>query len=96
MSEETQPTTETPAVKQITTIPYTMEVPKEGMEVVNAIALLVNHFANGGTVVGVTQHLDDLKDAVVGAKDVLDEMKSSYKDELAGYTVHKLWGAFDK
>jgi len=79
----------------VVTVPYTMNVPKEGKELIDAVAALVGHFKAGGSIIGLTSHLGKIKEAVAGVDGVQDEIKSSGKDELAGYTVHKIWGALD-
>jgi len=79
----------------IVTVPVTLDVPKEGKELIDLIALLVSHFKNGGSVLGLTGHLGTLKAAVSGAGEVKDEIQSQFKDELAAYTVHKIWSSLD-
>ena len=74
-------------------VKYEMEIGKEGKEMVDAIAVLVQHFIKGGDIVGATQHLGEVAKAVDGAAGVVDEIKSEYNDELAGYLVHKVLGA---
>ena len=78
------------------TVDYTMKVPKEGKEVVDASAAIVKHFINGGNVATAALLLPAVMKAVDGVSGVGAEMKSEYKDELAGYTVHKLWDSLEK
>jgi len=87
MTEDTQP---------IQTIPYTMQVPKEGKEIVDASSAITKHFINGGSMADAYALLPGVMTAVENAKQTMVEMKSQYKDELAGYSVHKFWDALDK
>lgn len=74
------------------TVAVTMQVPKELKEVVDLLnAVLENVVAKKG----VTEYgnvLDELLAAVEGIGGVSEEIKSQYRDEAAGYMVHKLLG----
>jgi hypothetical protein len=75
------------------TVKYEMAVPKEGKELVDAVMVLLKHFKGGGDVSSAMVHLGLVATAVEGAAGVVDELKSEYNDELAGYLVHMLWDA---
>lgn len=75
------------------TIMYEMQVPKEGKEVVDAMAVLIKHFKAGGDVAGATQYLGEVAKAIDGVSGVVEEIKSDYNDELAAYMVTQLWSA---
>lgn len=75
------------------TVKYEMQVPKEGKELTDAMAVLLKHFKGGGDIAGATVHLGLVAKAVEGAAKVVGEMKSDYNDELAAYLVHKTWDA---
>lgn len=80
----------------VQTVPYTMQVPKEGKEIIDAQHAITKHFRNGGSVAEAATLLPALMTAVDGASAVVDEMKSQYNDEMAGYGVHKLWDSLKK
>lgn len=73
-----------------------MKVPKEGKEIVDALSAIASHFVNGGDIAAAAAFLPAVMSAVDGYQAVGEEMKSEGKDELAGYTVHKVWGALEK
>lgn len=77
-------------------VSYTMEVPKEGKEVVDSLASIAEHFVNGGSVTDAAKLLPGVMVAVDNISAIGEEIKSDGKDELAGYTVHKIWGALEK
>jgi len=78
------------------TVKYMLEVPKEGKEIIDATSALIAHFINGGSIAEAAVHLPKVMEAVNGAGGVMEEMKSKFKDELAGYSVHKMWESFEK
>lgn len=77
----------------VVTVPYSMEVPKEGKEVVDSLTSIYEHFASGGSLEEAAALLPGVMQAVEGVKTVVEEIKSDYNDEMAGYVVHKVWGA---
>jgi len=77
------------------TVDYTLKVPKEGKEILDAALALVAHFRAGKGLSEAVALLEPVKEAVDGASGVVEELKSEYKDELAAYGVHKLWEALD-
>lgn len=79
----------------VVTIDYTMKIPKEGKEIVDAETKLVDHFMRGGKLEDAAKFLPDLMAAVDNFKQVVVEVRSKYRDELAGYLVHRQWEAFD-
>lgn len=77
----------------VETVAYTMQVPKESKEVVDAQTKILEHFANGGSVEDAVPYLGDVMKAVDGYEKIPVELKSRYNDEAAGYLVHKNWQA---
>ena len=77
------------------TVDYTLKVPKECKEVVDALSAIVAHFKSGKGVSEAALLLPELLNAVAGVDQVLDEVKSDGKDELAAYLVHKVWTALE-
>lgn len=72
------------------TVSYTMEVPKEIKEVIDLLDGVLSKIMDGESVSSFMSLFDELYAAVEGVKDVGIEMKSSNRDEAAGYLVHKL------
>lgn len=79
----------------VVTIPYTMNVPKECKEIVDAEAGIIKHFRMGGDLAGAAAFLPAIMAAVQDYDKVPEELRSNYKDEAAGYLVHKTWEALD-
>jgi hypothetical protein len=75
------------------TVEYTMQVPKEGKEMIDATTLLIKHFKNGGSITEAVALLSDIAQAVDGAAKIVSEMQSEGNDELGGYMTHKIWDA---
>lgn len=75
------------------TVKYEMLVPKEGKELVDALAAIASHFKEGKSVAEAASLLPVVMSAVDGVGKIGDELKSDYNDELAAYTVTKIWGA---
>lgn len=78
------------------TVEYTMSVPKETKEIIDAVSGLLQNFVDGHGLQGAASHLPAIMAAIDGFAGVGDELKSQYKDEAAGYLVHKLWGSLNK
>ncbi len=77
----------------VVTVDYTMKVPKETKDLVDALAGIVKHFKNKKSVAEAVELLPSVLQAVEGASAIPAELKSAYSDEGAGYLVHCLWGA---
>lgn len=77
----------------VETVQYTMPVPKESKEIVDAVASIVQHFKQGGSLIEASSLLPAVMKAVDGWDKLAEEVKSEYSDESAGYTIHKLWGS---
>ena len=75
----------------IETVSYTMEVPKESKELIDAECGIIEHFIGGGSLEGAAAFLPAVMKAVEGIKKIPAELKSRYNDEAAGYLVHKQW-----
>ena len=76
----------------VQTVSYTMEVPKEIKDVIDLLDKVMAKSVAGDSVLSYATLLDDLKDAALGASKIKEEAKSQYRDEAAGYMVHKLLG----
>jgi len=74
-------------------VKYEMEIPKEGKEIIDAVAEIVAHFKQGKPLADAALLLPAVLQAVDGWDKLGDEVKSDGKDELAGYLVHKVLGA---
>jgi hypothetical protein len=77
----------------VVTIPHTIQVPKESKEVIDAVAAIVAHFKAGKPIAEAAALLPAVMVAVGDYDKIPEELKSEYKDEVAGYTVHKVLGA---
>jgi len=80
----------------VETVDVMMKVPKEGKEIVDAIAALTKHFVNGGNIADAAQHLGLVVTAVDGVNKLGEEVTSQYSDELAAYAGQKIWDALKK
>jgi len=80
----------------VETVDYTMKVPKETKEIVDAECALLKHFINGGSLEGAVALLPMMMTAVNGYEKVPAELKSQYNDEAAGYLIHKQWDSLKK
>ena len=78
------------------TVAYTMNVPKEGKEVVDAGAAIIKHFRNGGSIFEATTLVPAVTKAIDGIGAIKEEFESQSKDELVAYAVHKLWEAWQQ
>ena len=67
-----------------------LSVPKEGKEMVDAIAAITAHFIQGKSLGEAALLLPEIARAVEGGKDVVEEVKGDGLDELSGYFVHKI------
>lgn len=75
-------------------VAVTMDVPKEGKEVIDALAGLVADFKAKKPVAEVVAgNLGKLLAAIEGFDQLGEEAKSSNKDELAGYSVQQIMHA---
>ena len=74
----------------VQTIPVSMNVPKEGKEIVDAAFSLVKHFKSGGTIEQAVTLVPSIMAAVDNFKAVNEEVQSEYRDELAAYVVQKI------
>lgn len=77
----------------VETVNYSMQVPKESKEVVDAVAAIVEHFKAGKSVIEAAALLPAVMVAVDGVNKLGEEVKSAYNDEAAAYCVHKVFGA---
>lgn len=76
----------------LTTIDYTMKVPKELKEVVDLLNGILENVMAKKSIQEYTNLIDELMVAVDGIGGVSEEMKSQFRDEAAGYLLHKLMG----
>jgi hypothetical protein len=78
---------------EIQVVPVSMDVPKEGKEVVDAAAAIIEHFVLGKSLADALVLLPNVLKAVEGLNQIGEEVKSKYNDELAGYLVQKMMSA---
>ena len=76
-------------------VQVTLDVPKEGKEVVDLVAEIIKFAKSGKPLVEAITLLDEFTSAVNGIGGVVEEIKSSGKDELAAYLVHTVWEALE-
>lgn len=76
-------------------VKYEMEVPKEGKELIDALAGIAKHFMEGQPIAAAAALLPSVMSAVDGIQKLGEELDSEFKDELAGYMIHKMWAAID-
>lgn len=74
------------------TVSYEMQVPKELKEVVDLLDAIVEKIQSGADFQEYTTLLPKLVAAVDGVQHVTQELQGQYRDEAAGYLVHKLLG----
>ena len=77
----------------VETVNYTMEVPKESKELMDALSAIIGHFKSGKSVTEAAALLPDVLQAVDGIDKLDDEAKTEHLDEAVGYGVHKIMGA---
>ena len=71
-------------------IKYEMEIPKESKEVIDLLDALLEQLLSEEK--DYAKVLPALMSALDGMAGIKDEVKASYKDELAAYLVHKVLG----
>lgn len=76
-------------------VEYSLQVPKEAKEVIDAVIGLTMHFVNKKPVEEIAALLPEIVRAVEGADKVWDEVRSEGKDELALYMLHRIYGIFE-
>lgn len=76
----------------VTTVSYTMEVPKELMEVIDLLDGILEKVMTKADVATYIELLDEASAAAGGIQNVAEEAKSQYRDEAAAYLVHKIMG----
>jgi len=76
----------------VQTVSYNMEVPKELKDVVDLLDAILENVMAGKSASAYANVLDELMEAVNGISGVAEEAKSQFRDEAAGYLVHKLLG----
>lgn len=74
------------------TVKYEMEVPKEAKEVIDLADAVIEKIMAKSDVSDYLTLIGELSSAIDGIEGVVDEMKGQYRDEAAGYLVHKLLG----
>lgn len=76
-------------------VPVSIDVPKEGKEVIDALAAVVSHFVNGGDLPSAAALLPAVMQAVEGHDKIGDEI-SEAAGALGGYAAIKLLDAVKK
>lgn len=75
----------------VVTVPHTLNVPKESKEIVDGIVELITDLkAKKSTSVVLADQLDNLSQYIDGWDQLDDELKSEYRDDLAGYLVQQI------
>lgn len=74
------------------TVDYTMKVPKEIKEIVDLLDSLLEKIMSKAGIASYTTLFGQLMTAIDGIEGVTKEAQSQYRDEAAGYLVHKLLG----
>ena len=74
------------------TVNYTLVVPKETKEVIDALAAVYEYIKSKKPLSQIGDLFSVLSAAVAGVDQLGEEMKSQYRDEAAGYLVHQLLG----
>lgn len=77
---------------EVQTVTYEMEVPKEFKEVVDLFSAILGKVRSKADIGEYLSLIKKLTVATDGIGDIGEEMKSQYRDEAAGYLVHKLMG----
>lgn len=74
------------------TVDYTIKVPKELKDIIDLLDGILVKVVNKEQASTFVELIDELLAAVDGVQNVAAEAKSEYRDEAAGYLVHKLLG----
>lgn len=75
----------------IVTIPHTLNVPKESKEIVDGIVELIRDLkAKKSTSAVLAGQIDNISGYLDGWDELDDELKSEYRDDLAGYLVQQV------
>lgn len=77
---------------KIELVKYEMMVPKEGKEVVDLLDALIEKLQAKEDLSKFSELMNKVYVALDGISFLSVEAKSKFKDELAGYMVHKLMG----
>ena len=79
------------------TVTVSLDVPKEGKELVDCVGDIIAHFVDGKPLADAAALLPGVMTAVDGVSAVWKvEMKSKQKDELIAYTVHRIFESLEK
>jgi len=76
----------------VVTVPYTMNVPKESKEFVDLLVAVAEKAVSGASASSYLELLAELMAAADNAAQIPAELRSQYRDELAGYLVHRMMG----
>lgn len=74
------------------TVDVTMQVPKEIKEIVDLLDGILQKVMAKAPIADYAGLIDEAMLAADGVTGVSEEVKSAYRDEAAGYLVHKLLG----
>jgi len=74
-------------------VQVSMMVPKEGKEVVDSVAAILEHFVLGKSLADAAALLPGVMAAVDKVGDIGEELKSKNNDELTAYLVQKVFSA---
>lgn len=82
--------------KEIELVKYEMEIPKEVKEAIDLLDAFLAKVIAGEHISSFKDLIDEVYLAVDGSMKIGMEVKSQYKDEIAGYLTHKLMGTLLK
>jgi len=74
------------------TVDYTMKVPKEMKEIIDLMDSILEKVMSKAPMAEYSTLIGEAMLAADGVTGVIEEAKSQYRDEAAGYMVHKLMG----
>ena len=77
----------------VQTVNVTMAVPVEGKQVIDSVSAIIEHFRAGKSLVEAASLLPSVMLAVENVGAIGEEVESIYNDELAGYTIQKVFSA---
>lgn len=83
-------------INNMTVVEVKLEIPKETKELIDALAGIISDLFAGKKLEAVTNNLGKLLQAVQGIDDILPELKSKNRDDIAAYLVKVMQEALDK
>jgi len=78
----------------VTTVPVTMNVPKESKEVIDLLKAIAQNAKEGKKALEYADLIDELAVALNGVDKIPAELKSEHKEDVVAYLVKEVGGVF--